>query len=634
MDMRGRFYVTVLLLAVASAGCKVSEKYFVKSVDFPEGTSPERKIEMAARVIPTGEQYNWQQLELTAFVHFGINTFTGREWGDGKEDPSLFNPAELDCEQWVRALKAGGFRMVIITAKHHDGFCLWPTKTTDHSVASSPWKDGKGDVVGELRRACDKYGLKFGIYLSPWDRNAACYGDSPVYNRMFVAQLRELLGNYGRVDEVWFDGANGEGPNGKKQVYDWDLFNAVIDSLQPHAVKAIIGNDIRWVGNERGLGRETEWSVTPLWPSSYRGSEEENSRLGLKTTARDLGGREKVAAAGRLFWYPSEVDVSIRPGWFYHQEQDSEVKSLANLVDIYFRSVGYNSVLLLNVPPDCRGLISGADVERLREFGEYISGVFKDNRLADGEKPHTLKVGESVEYRVRSGEKINVFLVGEDILRGQRAEDFVVEGLIDGGWREIAKGTTVGYKRLLRFPECRPEKIRFTLCRSRADVNIRVAGAYYAPELSERQPDAQSRDMEKKGWKVLGADSESGGHGAQAAIDGDTSTYWKTLPTGNVHRLDIDFGQTLSLAGFTYVPASADGYAGTVFQYRVYVSDDGQNWTPCETNGEFGNIRNNPVPRTVKFNAIRQTRYFRFETVREVDDRPFVTVGEIGVLAP
>lgn len=288
--------------------------------------------------MPTEGQYHWQQLELTAFIHFGINTFTGREWGDGKENPALFNPTALDCEQWVKALKAGGFKMVIITAKHHDGFCLWPTKTTRHSVVSSPWKGGKGDVVGELRKACDKYDMKFGVYLSPWDRNAECYGDSPAYNRMFVEQLKELLSNYGKVDEVWFDGANGEGPNGKVQVYDWELFNAVIDSLQPGAVKAITGNDIRWVGNERGLGRETEWSVTPYWSSSYKEAAEENKRLGLKSTAKDLGSRDKVKAANRLFWYPSEVDVSIRPGWFYHQYQDTKVRSLANLVNIYFQS--------------------------------------------------------------------------------------------------------------------------------------------------------------------------------------------------------------------------------------------------------------------------------------------------------
>lgn len=226
-----------------------------------------------------------------------MNTFTGREWGDGKESPELFNPERFNAEQWVKALQAGGFKMVILTAKHHDGFCLWPTKTTAHSVASSPWKEGKGDVVRDLKAACDKFGMKFGVYLSPWDRNASCYGDSPVYNRMFMEQLKELLGNYGEIHEVWFDGANAEGPNGKKQVYDWTAFYRVIDSLQPHAVKAIMGDDVRWVGNERGLGRETEWSVTPLRSSIYEDAETANERLGLKATGKDLGSREKVMAA-------------------------------------------------------------------------------------------------------------------------------------------------------------------------------------------------------------------------------------------------------------------------------------------------------------------------------------------------
>lgn len=233
-------------------------------------------------------------MELTAFLHFGINTFTGREWGDGKENPALFNPTDFDAEQWVRSLKEAGFKMAILTAKHHDGFCLWPTKTTGHSVAASPWKDGKGDVVRELRDACDKYGIKFGVYLSPWDRNASCYGDSPKYNEFFIEQLTELLTNYGEVHEVWFDGANGEGPNGKKQEYDWTAILSTIRRLQPRAVTAIMGDDVRWVGNERGLGRETEWSATVLTPGTYARCEEQNKALGVKATSKDLGGTRHV----------------------------------------------------------------------------------------------------------------------------------------------------------------------------------------------------------------------------------------------------------------------------------------------------------------------------------------------------
>lgn len=234
--------------------------------------------------------------------------------GDGTEDPALFNPTALDCEQRVRNLKEAGFRMAILTAKHHDGFCLWPTKTTKHSVAFSPWKEGKGDVVRELRDACKKYGLKFGVYLSPWDRNADCYGDSPAYNKFFIEQLTELLTGYGEVHEVWFDGANGESPNGKKQIYDWEAIEQTIRRLQPKAVTAIMGDDVRWVGNEKGIGRETEWSATVLTPGIYARSAQQNKELGVFGKARNLGGKDIVVRARVLFWYPSEVDVSIRPG--------------------------------------------------------------------------------------------------------------------------------------------------------------------------------------------------------------------------------------------------------------------------------------------------------------------------------
>ena len=347
-----------------------AQEYYEKQVTFPAGATLEQKVDMASRLVPTPQQLAWQQMEFTAFLHFGINTFTGNEWGSGKEDPAIFNPTELDCEQWVRSLKEGGFKMAIITAKHHDGFCLWPTKTTKHSVANSPWKNGKGDVVRELRNACDKYGIKFGVYLSPWDRNAECYGDSPAYNKFFIEQLTELLTNYGEVHEVWFDGANGEGPNGKKQIYDWDAILKTIRRLQPKAVTAIMGDDVRWVGNERGIGRETEWSATALMPHSYAGADESYAKLGIKGTGKDLGSRALLEKAPTLYWYPSEVDVSIRPGWFYHAEQDNQVKSLAHLTDIYFKSVGYNSVLLLNIPPDRRGLIHENDANRSKELAD------------------------------------------------------------------------------------------------------------------------------------------------------------------------------------------------------------------------------------------------------------------------
>ena len=623
-------YLGLLVLALGIVSCHPAEKYYVKEVTFPQGISPEEKIDIAARVVPSAEQYAWQQMELTAFVHFGMNTFTGREWGDGKESPELFNPERFNAEQWVKALQAGGFKMVILTAKHHDGFCLWPTKTTAHSVASSPWKEGKGDVVRDLKAACDKFGMKFGVYLSPWDRNASCYGDSPVYNRMFMEQLKELLGNYGEIHEVWFDGANAEGPNGKKQVYDWTAFYRVIDSLQPHAVKAIMGDDVRWVGNERGLGRETEWSVTPLRSSIYEDAETANERLGLKATGKDLGSREKVMAADRLFWYPSEVDVSIRPGWFYHQEQDHQVKSLSHLLDIYFQSVGYNSVLLLNVPPDRRGLIHEQDVARLKEFGEYISRTFADNKLEAPKTEKVLKEGESVEYTLKP-EVFNVFMVGEEIRKGQRVEEFTVEAYSDGEWKELVKGTTIGYKRLFRFPDCRAEKLRLTVNKSRAEAHILQAGAFYAGTTDVRENDFHVSDVSVKDWKVIASDSEISGQEAGFAIDSNPATCWRSAE-GKEHSIVVDMGKEHRLKGFTYLPVAGEDKAGTVFTYEFYVSTDNRNWTKCACSGEFSNIMHNPVPQTVVFGEVYPARYFKFKPVREIADRPFVTVGELGVL--
>ena len=420
--MKKLLLLVILFASICSGQAQNEKGYYVKHLEFPQNATLQEKVDMAARLVPTPQQLAWQQMELTAFLHFGINTFTGREWGDGTEDPALFNPSQLDAEQWVRTLKDAGFKMVLLTAKHHDGFCLWPTKTTTHSVASSSWKNGKGDVVKELRDACDKYGMKFGVYLSPWDRNASCYGDSPKYNQFFIQQLTELLTNYGEVHEVWFDGANGEGPNGKKQVYDWDAFYKTIQKLQPKAVMAIMGDDVRWVGNEKGIGRETEWNATVLTPGIYARSEENNKRLGVFSKAEDLGSRDILKNATELFWYPSEVDVSIRPGWFYHKEEDNKVKSLKHLADIYFQSVGYNSVLLLNIPPDRRGLINEADVTRLKEFAEYRKQAFADDRVKEGQKLwEAISNGERT-YKLKSGSEINVVMLQEDIARGHRAD--------------------------------------------------------------------------------------------------------------------------------------------------------------------------------------------------------------------
>ncbi|WP_439853196.1 alpha-L-fucosidase [Bacteroides fragilis] len=594
---------TALLAAICTAG-QAQEKndYYVKHVEFPQGATLEQKVDMAARLVPTPQQLEWQQMELTAFLHFGINTFTGREWGDGKENPALFNPTDFDAEQWVRSLKEAGFKMAILTAKHHDGFCLWPTKTTGHSVAASPWKDGKGDVVRELRDACDKYGIKFGVYLSPWDRNASCYGDSPKYNEFFIEQLTELLTNYGEVHEVWFDGANGEGPNGKKQEYDWTAILSTIRRLQPRAVTAIMGDDVRWVGNERGLGRETEWSATVLTPGTYARCEEQNKALGVKATSKDLGGRDMLVNAKELFWYPSEVDVSIRPGWFYHQQEDNQVKSLKHLTDIYFKSVGYNSVLLLNIPPDQRGRISDADVNRLKEFADYRKEIFTDNRVKGGLKAWTARPGDTRVYQLKPKSEINVVMLREDISKGQRMEAFIVEALTADGWKEIAKGTTVGYKRLIRIPAVEARQLRVKVDACRLAANISEVAAYYARPLEESAAKENWNDLSRTAWKQV------------------TAT-----------PLVIDLGKAVDMTGFVYAPANAEAKPTMAFRYKFYISTNGRDWKEVPTTGEFSNIMHNPVPQTVSFGNKVSARYIKLDATTPDATPARVDLKEIGI---
>ena len=594
---------TALLAAICTAG-QAQEKndYYVKHVEFPQGATLEQKVDMAARLVPTPQQLEWQQMELTAFLHFGINTFTGREWGDGKENPALFNPTDFDAEQWVRSLKEAGFKMAILTAKHHDGFCLWPTKTTGHSVAASPWKDGKGDVVRELRDACDKYGIKFGVYLSPWDRNASCYGDSPKYNEFFIEQLTELLTNYGEVHEVWFDGANGEGPNGKKQEYDWTAILSTIRRLQPRAVTAIMGDDVRWVGNERGLGRETEWSATVLTPGTYARCEEQNKALGVKATSKDLGGRDMLVNAKELFWYPSEVDVSIRPGWFYHQQEDNQVKSLKHLTDIYFKSVGYNSVLLLNIPPDQRGRISDADVNRLKEFADYRKEIFADNRGKGGLKAWTARPGDTRVYQLKPKSEINVVMLREDISKGQRMEAFTVEALTADGWKEIAKGTTVGYKRLIRIPAVEARQLRVKVDACRLAANISEVAAYYARPLEESAAKEDWNDLPRTAWKQVTA-----------------------------APLVIDLGKAVDMTGFVYAPANAEAKPTMAFRYKFYISTNGRDWKEVPTIGEFSNIMHNPVPQTVSFGNKVSARYIKLDATTPDATPARVDLKEIGI---
>ena len=429
--------------------------------------------------VPAPRQLAWQRDELWIFTHFGVNTFTDKEWGDGTEDPKIFNPARFDAHQWAATAKDAGFKGIILTAKHHDGFCLWPTAQTEHCLRNSPWRDGKGDVVREVADACRAAGLKFGFYLSPWDRNSPKYEDGKAYDDYFAAQLEELLTGYGPVSEVWFDGAGSEG-----HVYDWQRDYAAIRRHQPGAVIAICGPDVRWVGNEDGVARETEWSV------------------------RDADAATGPGQDGKA-WHPAECDVSIRPGWFWHQSQDGQVKSLARLLDIYYKSVGRNAGLLLNVPPTSEGRFAAPDAARLREFRLALDATFATDlargkpcradavrggdpgfgpaRAVDGDPRTYWAVDDdvrqaSIEIDLEAPAACSVCLLGEAIELGQRIEAHRVEVLAGGQWRTVARGTTVGYKRLHRFPAVEARRLRVTIERARACPTLTTVGLFIEPE--------------------------------------------------------------------------------------------------------------------------------------------------------
>jgi alpha-L-fucosidase len=488
-----RFQAVLLLVPLAAllAGAGQDRSYRPSGVRILPTDTVAQLVEKAARVVPSDRQMAWQALEFQAFAHFGMDTFTDREWGQGTEDPKLFNPTDFDAGQWVEAVKAAGVRGVIVTAKHHDGFCLWPSRFTAHSVKASPWKNGQGDVVREVADACRKAGLKFGVYLSPWDRHEPSYGDSPRYNEHFKNQLRELLTGYGEISEVWFDGACAEGPNGKRQAYDWEGYWSLIRELRPGAVISIMGPDVRWIGNEAGVSRESEWSVIPVAQTDDAPAEKDPGGIaGLDAMAQDLGSFGRIASVarlgGRLLWYPAQVDVSIRPGWFYHPAEDDKVKSLDQLLDIYYTSVGGNGQLLLNIPPDRRGRIHENDVQRLKELGDRLRATFAVN-LAAGAKSAAIAVkSAAVEYDLGHVKTFNVAMIQEDIRSGQKVESFALDVWDGTDWKEAARATTIGYKRLLRFPSVRAGKARLRILSTRGRAAISDLGLFLDPGRREK----------------------------------------------------------------------------------------------------------------------------------------------------
>ena len=458
------------------------------------------------QVVPSPRQLALQQMEFYAFVHFTVNTFTDKEWGDGTESPVIFNPVKFDAHQWVDAIKDAGMKGLILTCKHHDGFCLWPSKHTRHTVASSPFQR---DIVGEVAAACREAGIKFGVYLSPWDRNQPLYGQGKVYDDYFVAQLTELLTQYGEVFSVWFDGACGEGPNGKKQYYDWDRYYATIRELQPGACIHVCGPDIRWCGNEAGDTREAEWSVVPartadtekVQSASQQADDEEFRQRTIHAQDRDLGSRAIVADEPDLIWYPAEVNTSIRPGWFWHEHENDKVRPLEKLIDIYEKSVGGNATFLLNIPPTNEGLFHENDVQRLHELGAYIRESYGRNLAEEAQLTASAATqGHDIAcvctdddaYYIPAEENgtatitliwdktqtIHRVVLKEQILQSQRVERFAIDVMINGEWKEVAQSTVIGHKRIVVLDPVETTALRIRILDARVAPTIKFIGVY------------------------------------------------------------------------------------------------------------------------------------------------------------
>lgn len=512
--------VIVMSFCFTFVGCnskysyyEVPEKTYEKGKEFLQGCGnynngydkESEEVDRLISAVPSPRQLDYMELEYYNFIHFGMNTMTGKEWGTGKESPSLFNPEYLDTDQWCSVLKASGSKGVIFTAKHHDGFCLWQTETTEHSIKNSPYKNGKGDIVKELSESCKKYGLKFGIYLSPWDMNAECYGTNE-YNDFYKEQLRELLcGDYGEIFCVWMDGARGEDAELDPDFeYDMEGYEQLIYDLQPNCVVAIQGSDVRWVGNEAGIARESEWSVVSMSNAAtehFQTSEDGADKLQtVSAEAEDRGSRELLANYEDLAWYPAEVDVSIRKGWFYHWYQSP--KSLEQLLQIYFTSVGGNSSLLLNIPPNKYGLISTKDADRLKEFGDAIAKttenemkiskieVGDNDNMVEKEELSRLLNDERNGYTFMPNEYILDFYLEEegqvgridlreDTRYSQRVEQFEVWVRSEGEWVLIGDSTVIGNRRILMFenaPEC--DLVRVVVKQSRSVPVMRSVEIY------------------------------------------------------------------------------------------------------------------------------------------------------------
>jgi len=660
--------------------------------------------------VPTRNQMRWQEMEYYAFVHFSLNTYTDQSWGFGNEDIKTFNPEKLDCRQWARICKESGMKGIIITAKHHSGFCLWPTKYTDYSVKNSPWRNGQGDVVREIADACKEYGLKLGIYLSPWDRNHPAYG-KPEYITYFRNQLTELLTNYGPIFEIWFDGANGGsgyygGANETRTIdrttyYDWANTYKLIRKLQPDIVIWNDGGDrgdLRWVGTEAGFVGETNWSLLNgkgevTWDMLHHGLEEGDS------------------------WVPAEVNTSIRPEWFYHPGEDAKVKSLPQLMDIYYSSIGRNATLLLNFPIMPNGLIHANDEKAALDFATAVKEAFARNLVSKGKATASNFRGNkkifgpanaidasketywatdddvtnaSLTIDLGQPSSFNRFVVQEYIQLGQRVKVFSVEALINGTWTKLAQGTTIGYKRILRFPTVTASQVRINITQSKASPVISSVGVYNAPQILEAPAIIRNQsgevsiipadvesviyytidgstptitsgkytgafptegklevmafaydkasgksspvtnekfDIVRASWRILGDADEK----AYAVLDGNPATAWHHSNEGKFpNDLVVDLGKVENVCGFKYYPDQGLWGPGIITTYEFYLSNDNIEWQLVDK-GEFANIKNNPLWQIKKFPA-HNARYFKFRGLSNTEGTEKIGYAEVDII--
>ena len=594
--------------------------------------------------VPEPKQVEWQQMETYAFIHFGLNTFNDREWGYGDTDPKTFNPTNLDCDQWAQTLVKAGMKGVILTAKHHDGFCLWPFEGTDYSVKNSPWKNGQGNVVKELSEACKKYGLKFAVYLSPWDRHQANYG-TPEYLPYFYAQLHDLLTNYGPVFEVWFDGANGgDGWYGgakdictidRKNYYNYPRIYEMLDSIQPQAIIFSDGGPgCRWVGNEKGFAGATNWSFL---------------RKGEVHPGYDKSYELQYGHPDGNQWVPAECDVSIRPGWFYHPEEDDRVKSPDQLVDLYYRSVGHNATLLLNFPVDRRGLIHPVDSANAVRFHEMIQQQLKTNLVAGMiPKVSNERGGDfvasaltddnfdtywatedgvttaNIEFSFDTPTRMNRMMLQEYIPLGQRVKAFVVEYLDKDTWLPVKlneETTTIGYKRLLRFETVETKGIRIRITDARGPLCLSNVGVYDAGNVSDSFVE-KVEDIESVPYLLPDVKAE------EAAKASDKQAQTTCFVEGD--RLLIDLQEERLVSSLHFLPDQGEPNKGLIANYEIRVGTSKDAVNQLVKSGEFSNIQNNPVMQSVFFTPVK-TRYIELKATRMIHAGEPMGFAELGV---